>query len=655
MVRVRNWIVVASALLLLPGAGIQARRFLVRFLADPTVALLLPEGGAQWIHLDRPFSLKAFFPGDVVTHFRRRFEVAAVPRHAFLTLRAMKIASVSLDGRLIVPPGTDPRSWKSPRTADLGPWLTPGAHELVVTVTNPMGPAVLLAYSKALRVFTGEDWQASRDGKSWTPVRPADRPQRVSMSQWVPRADRALVSALPLLLPVFGLVFLLTLMPVPGGARGAWLNRIKPSPKAVCGILLLAWALLAINNFWKVPTYVGFDGGAHVKYIKVFAATGRVPLPEEGWKMSEPPLYYMISALPYRLFSKVFLLETTFVRCLRLVSILCGALLSVVSYRALRHVFPERHDLQALGTIVGGLLPMNLYASQAIANEPLGALLSGVVIVLALGLVREIPLSRPTRRLAFLGLALGAAILTRATALLLIPPLVLLLLYCFLASGWTARRVVLGMGTVLGLATLVAGWYYARNWVEIGQPFVGGWEPRGVWVWWQDPGYRTPGQFLRFGAALSYPVYSALNGLWDSLWSTLWADGFLSGIPTFELRPPWNYDFMVAAGLLAVLPAAGILLGVLRSLASPIRSLRDGRLFAVCCLGIYFAAIVFIYVKVPIYSTAKATYAAGLTPCYAVLAAAGLGPLLRVPMTRAVVWGWLACWGVTAYLAFFVV
>lgn len=655
MVRARTWIVIASALLLLAGAGMQVRKLLVRVLADPSVALLLPEGGAQWIGLDRPFSTRAYWPGEVVTHFRKDFKVKAVPRPAFLTLRAMTGASLSLDGRVIVPAGTNPRSWKSPRRVDLGPWLAPGKHVLVVTVTNRMGPPVLLAYSKALRVFTGEGWQASRDKKSWTPARPVDRPRPASMSRWLPRADRALLSRLPLLLPVFGLVFLLTLVPAGSGERGAWVNRIKPSPRAVCGILLVAWAVLAINNFQKVPTYVGFDGGAHVKYIRVFAETGRVPLSDEGWKMSEPPLYYMISALPYLLLSKMLTLETTLLRWLRLLSILCGALQAVVCYRAARHVFPERQDLQTLGTIIGGLLPMNLYASQAIANEPLGALLSGALIVVALGLVREIPLSRPTRRLTLLGLSLGAAILTRTTAVLLVPPLVLLLLYCFLASGWRARRVAFGMGAVLGLATLVAGWYYARNWVEIGRPFVGGWEPRGVWVWWQDPGYRTPGQFLRFGEALLYPVYASLVGLWDSLWATFWADGLLSGIPSFDLRPPWNYDFMLVAGLLAMLPATGILLGVFGSLAAPTRSLRDGRLFAVCCLGIYLAAVLFIYLKVPIYSTAKATYTAGLTPCYAVLAAAGLSPLLRLPVARAVVWGWIACWGMTAYLAFFAV
>jgi hypothetical protein len=70
---------------------------------------------------------------------------------------------------------------------------------------------------------------------------------------------------------------------------------------------------------------------------------------------------------------------------------------------------------------------------------------------------------------------------------------------------------------------------------------------------------------------------------------------------------------------------------------------------------VYIAAILYAYLTVPVYAIGKANYTAGLTPCYAVLAAAGLSLLLRAPVVRAVVWGWLACWGVSAYLAYFVV
>ena len=68
---------------------------------------------------------------------------------------------------------------------------------------------------------------------------------------------------------------------------------------------------------------------------------------------------------------------------------------------------------------------------------------------------------------------------------------------------------------------------------------------------------------------------------------------------------------------------------------------------------LYVAALVWLSLEVPTYSTLKASYTLGLLPCYGVLAAAGLGALphrawLRVPVTAL-----LTAWAVFAYLAYF--
>ena len=78
-------------------------------------------------------------------------------------------------------------------------------------------------------------------------------------------------------------------------------------------------------------------------------------------------------------------------------------------------------------------------------------------------------------------------------------------------------------------------------------------------------------------------------------------------------------------------------------------------LFAVAAIFIYLAAIIDLYVRLPVYSTAKATYTLGLLPCYAVLAAAGAAPLLRFRLPRAILFSALACWAVAAYAAYFIV
>jgi hypothetical protein len=181
--------------------------------------------------------------------------------------------------------------------------------------------------------------------------------------------------------------------------------------------------------------------------------------------------------------------------------------------------------------------------------------------------------------------------------------------------------------------------------IHFGRPFVAGWDPARV-PWWQDPGYRTPWSFLRFGRAAIDPVYAGLNGFWDSLYSTVWADGFLSGIAMSQYRPPWNYKLMSALALLSLVPTCSLIAGLLKAS-------RDKCLcFAAVCLAVFLLALADLYLTLPIYSTAKGTYMLGLTPCIAILVAAGADTLKSRPWKRATLYALLVAWAAAAYGAF---
>jgi hypothetical protein len=206
---------------------------------------------------------------------------------------------------------------------------------------------------------------------------------------------------------------------------------------------------------------------------------------------------------------------------------------------------------------------------------------------------------------------------------------------------------------VFGVAFLVSGWYYMRNWIEMGQFFITGWDSSRNIVWWQDPGYRTPGHLFTFGESLFYPVYSAAVSFWDGLYSTFWMDGYLSA---YDRRPPWNYSFMLSSAWLSLLPSAAILTGMAVSPARINGNVHKGLLFASFSVFVYISAIFFIYLSLPVISSAKASYALGLTPCIAVLSAGGFDVMTRGPLViQAVVYGFIACWAVAAYAAYFVI
>ena len=324
-----------------------------------------------------------------------------------------------------------------------------------------------------------------------------------------------------------------------------------------------------------------------------------------------------------------------------------------LAYRAVKIVFPERKDLQVMGTAVGGLLPMNLYLSQAVGNEPLAGVLSSASIVMTLWIMNSDAGPVSMRRVVLLGIVVGLALLTKVTAALLIPAVALALLYGMVKKEEPLKRIAGLMVTLLSIITLISGWYYFRNWIELGRPFVGGWEvSRGI-VWWQDPGFRTLHDLISFGKSLSQPVFSGIYGFWDSMYSTFWMDGFLSGISSYEIRPPWNYTLMLSGALLSLLPALAIIAGVI-SVVVNVRASGSYKNFSVYCILLYIAALLYLYVTVPIYSTAKATYTIGLTPCYAIMCAAGLDLLTRNRYLRSVVSFLVISWALTVYFSYFV-
>lgn len=622
--------------------------------SDPNVFFLFPEGGARWIKIEKPYEFLAQVETREEVTFRKRFTVTTVPEDATLVVRAMRTAAVFLDGRLILPFAEDLQDWKKNRIIGLGGLLAPGEHEVRITVFNRNGPAVLLAYSRALKLSTGNDWEASTDGTVWRPAVVAGETRVTSESKKFPTTIDAFSSLLPFYALLAVCAFSLSLYLQRSSQKAVWLGRLIPGPSGLRLLLLSLWALLAVNNIMKIPLDQGFDVEAHYEYIHYVATNWRVPLAPEGWQTFQSPLYYLVSAVIYASLHPFFSQQTAD-HLLRIVPLICGALQVEMAYRAVRYIFPLRRDLQSWGTLIGGLLPMNLYLSQDVGNEPMSGVLSAGLVVMCLRLLRSEPESLPRRYAVSMGLILGLALLTKVTAVLLIPPVLVVMIFAASKNRRPVKTAVRGVLMLSGAALVVSGWYYLRNWIALGRPFVGGWDVSRKIVWWQNPGYRTIHDFISFGQSLLYPVYSATNGFWDSVYSTFWLDSFI-GCNFCESRPPWNYGFVLSSALLGLLPTAAILIGIVRTVrrSSTDPSQQKGMVFCLSSIAIYFVALLYLYFKLPIYSTAKATYTIGLLPCYAVMCASGLDSLSRGPLSRAGINAFLSCWAVSAYLSYFV-
>jgi hypothetical protein len=627
-------------------------------LADPNTVFLYRDDSATWIRVPNLEAPGTYGASGFRAAYRKRFSIERVPEKAVLQLSPFRWVTVLLDGEIIARTDRNQDLWKRRYSLDLSGRLTPGAHELVLSVRNRAGPPMVLAYCDALGLHTDESWEATNDEvEGWIPAVTLDTPQVNSVGPKVPATREAFLRTLPFLMVPFLLVLAWTLAPAHSG-RPPWLYRLTPSASSLRWLLLTAWAVLVANNITKVPYQIGFDVHGHLEYMLFIIRNKSIPLAGDGWAMFHSPLYHLVSSPLYVVFSKL-LSPVRVVEALRIVPLFCGAMQVQLCYLAVREVFPKRGDLQSLGTLLGGLLPMNLYMSQNLGNEPLVGVLCSASIVVALKLQRDPSRRWSSRTFVLLGALLGLALLAKLTALLLYAPVALAVTYAAFVRDARPREPIFSaakaMTAVCSVALAVCGWYYVRNWLLLGKPFIGGWDPARGYEWWQEPGYRTLEQFVSFGPALTQPICSAVHGLWDGIYSTLWLDGFLSSQFDVISFPPWNLDLMLSSVWLSLLPTAALLIGAVAIAIRPARAARSGELLALICLGTYFLATAYLMLRIPSFSTIKATYTMGVLPCYAIVAAAGFRPLVGRRPGRAIVNGGMTCWAVAAYAAYFVV
>ncbi len=617
------------------------------WLVSPEIKLLIPEDGARWILQRRPFKLSAWGPTQEVVLFRKRITLPAQGETQTITVRALRTCMVYLDRQRIAV-FANPNEWKQPHRIE-SKHLAPGEHTFEIFVENTLGPAALLVDSDALDLRSGPGWDEQVLGEAWQPAMTADDVELPEISGRFESPLRALESSLGWLVPLFFAVWGAVL----------WTSRqadVRGMPtwwtaSGCRWIVIAAWFILSVNNFIKLPSGVGYDLPAHIEYVRFISDRGELPDAQDGLEMFQAPLYYVLSAALYRALT-IFVSSETAMTWLRWGPLLCGMAQVEICFRAGQCLFPGRDGWQSLTVLLGGLLPMNVYMSQAVSNEPLSGLLSAVVLLWSWQAMRETDAGRRSRWPWRLGLILGLALLTKMSAVLLVPLVAVVIGITNRDRGW--RVVLTAFARCFGLASAISGWYYVRNWLRFGQPFVGNWDPVTGILWWQDPGYRTPWQMASFGRSLFQPIYAAFYSIWDGFFTTLWLDGNLSLMDSGKTRPPWNETFLLAAPWPGLFLSMAIAVGLLRGLHCGDVGLRRSLQLAGASLLLYLAAFFVFCLQLPAYSSSRASYTLGLTPAYAVLCVAGLQLLPQHRVFQSALTAFVVCWSVLVYGAYFV-
>jgi 4-amino-4-deoxy-L-arabinose transferase-like glycosyltransferase len=287
----------------------------------------------------------------------------------------------------------------------------------------------------------------------------------------------------------------------------------------ITALLLVFLALAGLYNV-VTPLGEGPDEPGHGQYVLFLAREGRLPVqcaapcasdvPGSG---HHPPLAYLLAAplvswLPHeerqidlpgnRRFSWAGGDQPNAVghgtreqwpwgrtvlawHLARLASTLAGAATVLFTYLAARAVegrlaTPDGR-LPLLAAALVALNPQFLFTSALISNDALLAALAAALLWLVVGSRRP---TNDERRLsavvdgdalgraATIGLVLGLALITKQSAVLLVP---IALAWGLASWRWDAFTSALARtGVIIGVAAAVSGWWYARNWRLYGDP-----------------------------------------------------------------------------------------------------------------------------------------------------------------------------------------
>ena len=625
---------------------------------SPRISFLAARSPASWIVYPAPVSTTTHEGGGFDTVFRRAFDLASPPAAAPLRIRALRRFEVEVNDRHAAS-ASNPSRWRDEQKLDVAPLLRAGANELAVRVYNGNGPPALWLSLEApgAPVRSDATWEASLAGAAWRPAAlasdpPAGRgfdPDGIAKS-----LAGSLAAVWPWLLVLFAIAaaVVLGLDLCFGGSKGATLDP-GPVLRVAAPTAVALWAVLFFNNAgWSCP--IGFDVEGHLDYIRQLADKGSLPLAEQGWQMYHPPLYYALAALVLKAASLP-PGEPSGLVALRLLNLVFAAANMLLAAASLRLVFPDQPRRQAIGLVLAASLPALLYVFQYPTNEALAITLSTATVYAALRLVRVDrvgPLDA-----VLLGACLGAALLAKFSTLLLVPvaasaPLLRRIERRDEKAGRLAALALLSLAS----AAAVSGWHYVRVWARYGFPIVGNWDTAAGAPWWQDPGYRTVWDYLRFGPSLGAPLYAGLHGsVWDGLYSTLWGDTLCGGVESLVYRPPWSYETMAAGVLLALLPTIGILLGAAALLLRFVRK-PEAVLGPILLLAFVTAsAVISMTLLVPYYATVKAFYGLVALVPLCVLGAAGVDLLAgRARWRRVAVLALLGAWAAVSYATYWI-
>lgn len=346
-------------------------------------------------------------------------------------------------------------------------------------------------------------------------------------------------------------------------------RRFSPST----AVLVFGVALRVVFGIVTPPQWA-YDN--HFEPVRIIVEERRLPRADECWECYQPPLYYLIAAGPYTLFSQVAEAASASTRpeyapkrwaekAVQMLSVVFGCVTLVAARQTLRLVLGADGRREAAAMSVIAFLPQHVYMSAMATNDALTYLFAALAIHFAIrahqrdpgadaipgGIALEARAPRVRggrmRPWVFVGVMSGMAVLSKGYGAVTGASIVATCGYFAWRVGrlgnersatsdpvhsigegptraeWLRRAVV-----VLLLTSLVGAWPAIRNVRHYGRPHVDNFEFFRTAMLCQPPGSIDRTEFLSFHpvALWRYPWVHVthVNSFWTELYGRLWFD-----------------------------------------------------------------------------------------------------------------------------------
>lgn len=209
--------------------------------------------------------------------------------------------------------------------------------------------------------------------------------------------------------------------------------------------------LLQLHNLSLFPLSRGFDAGSHLEYVNFLKNNWRIPLAYEGWELYQPPLYYFL---------------ITFVSSpigIKVIGFLLWSLLALTSYKFFQKKINDI-NVSLIGTFITSSLPVVLYLTYTISNEFFSGVLISITLVYYVSFYKPVNKSK-----IILGILIGLSFLAKATAFVLI---LLIALDQLISARFKIIKTAKNLFFPFSISFLMSGWFYLRNWILFGGPFI---------------------------------------------------------------------------------------------------------------------------------------------------------------------------------------